>query len=183
MKFRYLYLTVCGLVLAGIVHISIILLIPDYGSRDAWNIISSKTDMWVFRTFSRNDDIASALEDTDPFLQLGACTFDLGEAGLQFTGAQSNKFWSLSVFDQDGKVLYSLNNRTAIDNKLDLVVLNAVQMNDLREAPPGEIERSVVVEADIEKGFVVLRQFRNDLETNNDIDAFMQQAKCKRFNS
>ncbi len=181
MSLRYIYLAICGIVLAGIIHISIILLIPDYGSRDAWNIISAKNDLWSFRIFSEDDDANNALEDTDPYLRLGACTFDLDDSGLQFTGGQSKIFWSLSVFDQDGKVIYSLNNRTSIDNKLDLVVLNPLQMIQLRESPPELIERSVVVEADIGKGFVVLRQFQDNPAEKGAVDAFMNQVKCEKF--
>lgn len=181
MKTRIFYLTICGLVLAGIVHISIILLIPDYGSRDAWNIISSRSDMWVFHKLSAKEPSKIGLEDTDPYLKMGACTFDLGESGLHITGGKSKTFWSVSVFAQDGTVMYSLNNRSAIDHRLDLVVLNPVQMIGLREALPEEIERSVVVEADIGKGFVVLRQFQDDLSDAQKTEEFLGSAHCKRF--
>ncbi len=181
MSLRVLYLMICGIILAGIVHISIILLIPDYGSRDAWNIISRNSDLWRFREFSNNKKLANALEDTDPYLPMGACTFDLSVAGLQLTGGQSKSFWSLSVFDQDGKVMYSLNSRTAIENRLDLIVLNPVQMIALREAPPLEVEHSVVIEADIDKGFVVLRQFQSDVSRSLDTADFMAAAHCQKY--
>jgi uncharacterized membrane protein len=181
MNFRYLYLLVCGIIFAGIVHISIILLIPDFGSRDAWNIISGKSEMWVFKNFSKDENIAGALEDTDPFFKLGACTFDLSEAGLRFNGEKSASFWSVSVFDQGGTVMYSFNNRTAIEDRLDLVVLSPVQMIGLREAPPEEIERAIVVEVDIEKGFVLLRQFQNDESDKDAVDKFLDSVTCQQF--
>lgn len=183
MSMRYLYLGICGVVFAGIVHISIILLIPDYGSRDAWNIISAKSDLWAFRVFSKGTRIDNTLEDTDPYLKLGACTFDLDESGLRISGGQSKIFWSLSVFDQDGKVIYSLNNRTSINHKLDLLLLNPVQMISLREALPEDIENSVVVEAEVSKGFVILRQFQNNSISTAAVDQFMGQARCEKFAS
>ena len=183
MKLRILFLAVCGIILAGIIHISIILLVPDYGSRDAWNIISSKSDMWVFRKISDPEEKFSLLEDTDPYLKMGACTFDLSQAGLHFTGVKSNAFWSLSVFDQDGTVIYSLNNRTAIEGQLDLIVLSPVQMIALRETPPKEIERSIVVEAEIKKGFAVLRQFYDTRFGVQASDNFFDEAGCQRFES
>jgi len=181
MKARYFYLLFCGLVIAGIVHITIIILIPNYGSRDAWNIISGNRDMWVFSRFKDDSKEKIVLEDTDPYLKMGACTFDLRESGLRLTGSKSNQFWSVSVFEQDGRVIYSLNNRTAIENRLDLILLNPVQMIALREAPPEEIERSVVVEADIEKGFVILRQFQDDNIDKDAVDSFLSDANCNRY--
>ena len=181
MSLRYLYLLICGIILAGIIHISIILLIPNYGSRDAWNIISTRSEMWVFRKFLDNEVGAQTLEDTDPYFRMGACTFNLNEAGLRFTGGTSSNFWSASVFDQDGTVIYSLNNRTAIDERLDLVVLNPVQMVVLREAPPQDIERSVVVEAEIENGFVVLRQFQAGIYDKATVEIFLDNATCEKF--
>ena len=183
MSIRFLFLLINGIILAGIIHISIILLIPNYGSRDAWNIISARSDMWAFRKFADGDEITRALEDTDPYLRMGACTFNLKEAGLQLTGGKSTQFWSLSVFDQDGTVIYSLNNRTAIFGRLDLVVLNPVQMIGLRKDPPIDIERSVLVEADIDNGFVVLRQFQSDYSSKTSVDSFMDSASCEKYAS
>ena len=181
MSMRYLYMLVCGLILAGIVHISVILLIPNYGSRDAWNIISQRSDMWVFSKLSDGADGANTLEDTDPYIKMGACTFDLDEAGLRLIGEKTPGFWSLSVFDQGGSVIYSLNNNTAINNKLNLIVLNPIQMITLRESPAEEIDNAVIIEADIGKGFVVLRKFQRDDTEKDAVDEFLSSAKCMKM--
>ncbi len=181
MSLRYLYMLVCGLILAGIVHISVILLIPNYGSRDAWNIISKKNDMWIFSNLSGNADGANGLEDTDPYIKMGACTFNLDEAGLRLIGEETTGFWSVSVFDQGGSVIYSLNNNTAINNKLNLIVLNPIQMITLRESPAEEIENAVIIEADIGKGFVVLRKFQRDISEKDAVDGFLSKAKCMKI--
>ena len=181
MSVRYLFLLICGILLAGIVHISIILLIPNFGSRDAWNIISDHSAMWKFRKFSDNEVAKQTLEETDPYFKMGACTFDLDEAGLRISGSKSVNFWSVSVFDQSGSVIYSLNNRTAIDNQLDLIVLNPLQMVELRQDPPKNIQRSVVVEAEIANGFVVLRNFQNDVSDKDSVDKFLDLADCGKY--
>ena len=183
MSMRYLYMFVCGLILAGIVHISVILLIPNYGSRDAWNIISKKNDMWIFSVLSTEIDEAETLEDTDPYIKMGACTFDLDEAGLRLIGKKTTGFWSVSVFDQGGSVIYSLNNNTAINNKLNLIVLNPIQMISLRESPAEEIEQSVIIEADNGKGIVVLRKFQRDVSEKDAVDAFLNSAKSIKIES
>jgi uncharacterized membrane protein len=181
MNTRYILVLVCGMILAGIVHISIILLIPNYSSRDAWNIVSTAGDKWAFRKLTNDDSAAGGLEDTDPYFQMGACTFNLKEAGLRLTGGKSSYFWSLSVFDQGGAVIYSLNNQSAIDDRLDLVVMSPFQMIALRDNPPEIIDRSVVIEADIENGFVVLRQFQGNSPGKSTVDDFLASARCEKF--
>ena len=181
MSIRYLYLFVCGLILAGIIHISIILLIPNYGSRDAWNIISADSKMWVFNNLSTNKEVSDALVDTDPYIKMGACTFDLDEAGLRLIGGKSTNFWSVSVFDQGGSIVYSLNNNTSINNQLNLIVLNPIQMVSLRESPSEEVEHAVVLEADIGKGFIVLRQFQRDESDKDAVNDFLASAICMRI--
>ncbi|MCP4183345.1 MAG: DUF1254 domain-containing protein [Hyphomicrobiales bacterium] len=181
MSLRYLYMLMCGLILAGIVHISVILLIPNYGSRDAWNIISKKSDMWIFSNLSGSADRATGLENTDPYIKMGACTFNLDEAGLRLVGGKTTGFWSVSVFDQGGSVIYSLNNNTAINNKLNLIVLNPIQMITLRDSPAEEIEHAVIIEADIGKGFVVLRKFQRDISEKDEVDSFLSKAKCMKI--
>ncbi len=181
MSIKYLYLFVCGLILAGIIHISIILLIPNYGSRDAWNIISANSEMWVFNNLSSNKEVSDALVDTDPYIKMGACAFDLDEAGLRLIGGKSVNFWSVSVFDQGGSIIYSLNNDTSTDNQLNLIVLNPIQMVSLRESPSQAVEHAVVLEADIGKGFVVLRQFQRDDSDRDAVNDFLANAICMRI--
>lgn len=183
MSSRFLYMFVCGLILAGIVHISIILLIPNYGSRDAWNIISKRNDMWIFSSLSGDKDGSDTLEDTDPYIKMGACTFDLDEAGLRLIGKKTIGFWSVSVFDQGGSVIYSLNNNSAINNTLNLIVLNPIQMISLRETPSEDVEHAVIIEADIGKGFVVLRKFQRDISETDAVNEFLTNAKCMKIES
>lgn len=167
MILRAIYLSLLTVLFAGITHISIILLIPEYGSRDAWNLISSRSDPWSFRLLNQSRNSAAGLEDIDPYFSLGACTFNLDQSALRLSGLSTTSFWSISVFDEDGRVVYSMNSRTAIENKLDLLLLNPVQMVALKENPSLEIEKSIVVEAPVAKGFVVLRLFSPDLEGDN----------------
>ena len=139
MNWRIAYYALCALVLAGIVHISIILLIPTYGRRDAYAVISRKMEPFAFREIAGTGSDA-LLSDVDPFFSYGVCRFELGEAGLLMKGPKIDSFWSATVLDEDGTVVYSLNSRTALDRKLDLVVLSPVQLLRLREAQPVSVD-------------------------------------------
>lgn len=176
MMFRIFYLSLCSLVVAGIVHITIILLIPNYGSQDAWTMLSEKNDAFIFRLIS--SDQGTILKNTDPYFRMGFCTFDLKDHSLKIDGISSAQFWSLSVFDQDGSVVYSLNNRSAIDNKLEVGVLSPAQMVRLREVLPDNIEKRVLVQSNISKGFVVVRHFFNDAASTDIAEQFIHSTRC-----
>ncbi|MGB7287918.1 MAG: DUF1254 domain-containing protein [Salaquimonas sp.] len=180
MKWRAVYLILMGLVLAGLVHIAIVLLIPKYGTKDAWAFLSGRTDLFSF-TRLKPEETGSAISEVDPFFTYGVCRFDLDEAPLKMVGPLTSTFWSASAFDDDGTVIYSLNNRTAIDNKLDLLIVNPLQTLELRENEPETVETSVVIEAAISKGFVIIRVLQPDESWTTDSDAFFSQIECQRY--
>jgi uncharacterized membrane protein len=180
MKWRVFYLLSLGIILAGLVHISIVLLIPKLGTRDAWAFLSNRTDLFAF-TRLKPEESGSAITEVDPFFTYGVCRFELSEAPLKMEGPLTTTFWSASVFDENGSVIYSLNNRTAIDNKLDLLIVNPLQTLELQEAQPEDVESSVVIEAGIERGFVIIRVLEPDNSWVTDSDAFFSEIKCARY--
>jgi len=179
-KWRILYLLAMGLVLAGIVHIAIVLMIPKYGTRGAWAFLSGRTELYRF-TPLRPEETGSAISEVDPFFSYGICRFDLEEAGLRLRGPETASFWSASVFDEDGAVVYSLNNRTSIENNLDLLILTPLQGLEMREAQIERFETSVVVEADIENGFVIVRVFQPDDSWTATNRNFLSETNCEKF--
>lgn len=178
MYMRALYILFCGLVLAGIIHIAIILLIPSVGTKDASDQLSQNYQPWEFVALSDNN---TKIADVDPFFRIGACRFDLSEAPLMVAGPPTDAFWSASVFDEDGQILYSLNKRTAIGSQLSMLVVNPVQMSNLRELQPQEMETSIIVEARKDKGFMVLRILSPDETWGPSTAGFLRGVTCIRF--
>ena len=180
MIWRGIYYAICALVVAGIVHIAIILLVPEFGTRDAYATISGKLEPLDFKPVN-NKDSALRLSDIDPFFSYGACRFDLTETSVKMTAPKIETFWSATLVDEDGTVIYSLNSRTAIDNKLDLLVLNPVQILRLREAQPAEAETAIIIEADVKAGFVILRVLRPNDSWNGQARDFLNSVKCEAY--
>ena len=180
MTWRLIFALLTTLVMAAIVHIVIVLLIPQYGTRDAWAFLSGRTDLYSFTTLNQPER-GSAISEVDPFFSYGVCRFDLNESGLKMDGQLAENFWSASVFDDDGTVVYSLNNRTAIDNKLDLLIVNPLQSLELRELQSDALETSVVIEARIRYGFVIIRIFQPDSSWTAKTKKFLNEIQCKPF--
>ncbi len=176
------YPIISGLVLAGIVHISIILLIPTLASQDAWSKLVATGPQWNFsRLNQKGGNNSSLLSATDPLFELASCRFTLSEGPVLIKSAGRLPFWSVAVFDRFGKNVYSFNDRTTIDQQLNLLILNPVQMSILREDPPASVDQSIVVEAQIDEGFILIRALQPDDSWIPAIDDFLNNASCERF--
>ncbi|MGI9400911.1 MAG: DUF1254 domain-containing protein [Rhizobiaceae bacterium] len=180
MIWRFIYFGACTLVLAAITHIAIILLIPVYGTQDAFAILSKNTSPFTFKPIvSENGRLP--LSDFDPFFSYGVCRFDLSETGVVISGPKIDTFWSATIVNEAGTVIYSLNSRTAIDQKLELIVLNPTQILRIRELQPPEIESSIIVETEINGGFVLLRVLSPDASWESSAQRYLDSIACRPY--
>ncbi len=180
MILRILYFTLCTIVIAGLVHIAVVLLIPSYGSRDAYARLSRDFPMLDFKAMPEGGS-QSPIADMDPFFAYGVCRFDITAEGVRIAAPRIDTFWSATIVNEDGTVVYSLNNRTAIETRLDLLLLSPVQVLRLREAQPPEIENSIVVESDMNEGFVVLRVLRPNESWRKRAREHIEGVKCTAY--
>ncbi len=179
MKTRFIYLGVCGILLAGIIHITIILLIPLLGERDAAKQIAKTLTTEKFHFIGDGSKVG--ISNIDPYMKLSICRFDLEKNAIEIKGPQIPTFWSASVFNERGRVIYSLNDRTAIKNQLQMVIVNPIQMADIRQSQPEEIETSILVESQSSKGFVLLRALISDESWQPQVLNFLEEAHCKAY--
>ncbi|MEM1039793.1 MAG: DUF1254 domain-containing protein [Pseudomonadota bacterium] len=178
---RLFYLTLVGLVLAGIVHLMIILLIPSYATKDAWTRLENRSGIWSFTPVASPDLPRSVLPLVDPAFRMAACRFDLQEAPLRLASDGRAPFWSVAIFDRQGRNIYSFNDRTAIERRLSALIVNPVQMARLRKNPPPDAESAVLVETESAEGFVVVRVLQSDPSWSEETASFLNNAKCERY--
>ncbi len=177
-----IYPVIAGLILAGIIHIIIVLLIPSLASKDAWSKLVTAGPQWQFtRLNHNNNDGSSLLTAIDPQFQTASCRFSLQDNPVFIRADGDLPFWSVAVFDRFGDNVYSFNDRTAIDQKLNLLILNSLQMSVLREDPPATVEQSIVVETQITEGFVLVRALQPDPTWATAVNKFFDKAVCEKF--
>ena len=181
-----LHVAALALVIAGIVHIAVVLLVPQLAQRDAWAKLSAVTRSWRFSVLSRpigadgRTAESAVVSGLDPRFAVAACRFDLREAPAAIVAEGDVPFWSVAVFDRRGEIVYSFNDRTAIDGRLDMIVLTPAQRARLREAPPDGLDRSILVPTGITQGFVVVRAMAPDETWANIATRFARRATCER---
>lgn len=174
---RLLYAVLVGLLGAGIVHIAILLMVPAHSQRDTWSILSERSNYYVTTRLDPAGE-PPLIASLDPLFSAVACRFDLADGVVRVHGTADVPFWSISVYDRVGQNIFSFNDRSTDDGRLDFVVGTPVQMIDLRNALPPDFARSIFIEADVGEGIVVVRSFRPDDSWARIIDAFLGRIGC-----
>lgn len=178
---RSFYILSLAFVLAGIVHILIILLIPSYAANDAWTKLEQAASPWEFSIVAEPGGRNETLPLVDPAFGTAACRYDLSEAPLRVSAEGHLPFWSIAIFDRQGRNIYSFNDRTAIERQLSLLVVNPVQMAQIRKNPPPDTNKAVVIETSISQGFVLIRALQEDRSWASTVRHFLTSAKCDRY--
>ena len=163
---------------AGIVHIAVLMLLPYYTERDAWSQLSQTSDHYAMTKIGGSGATTPLVRSVDPLFSAVACRFDLGDGVVHVAGDGTVPFWSMSVYDRNGQNIYSFNDRTAPDGRVDFVVLTPVQTIEVRKTLPESFVNSVFVEADLGEGIIVVRAFVPDPTWRSAIDDFLSGVTC-----
>ena len=175
---RLAHAILLGLVGAAIVHIAVLMMVPEFSERDAWSRLAMASDLYRMTPLVPEPGGAPVVKSVDPLFRAAACRFDLGDGPVQVTAPAGVPFWSVSVYDRGGHNLYSFNDRSAADGVLDAVVLTPAQMIEMRKELPQGLEGSVFVEVDIGEGIAVIRGFGPDESWGPAADRFFGDSAC-----
>jgi uncharacterized membrane protein len=149
---RFALWLLAGLILGGIIHLSVILLVPTFAERDAWSRLASiAPDQAVIALDHADSDLSRALQ-LDPALNYGICQFDLARGPVFIDGKLPHSFWSIAVAARDGRVIYSTTSRAGSGDEIKLGVFNPAQSRLLAEEG-----------LDIGQGFLIVNAPTNQL--------------------
>jgi uncharacterized membrane protein len=172
---RLLHALLLGLFGAGIVHIIVLLLVPAYSERDAWTQLAASTGLYQPARLSAEPGVKSV----DPLFNATACRFDLSDGILHVNAKGQTPFWSVSVYNRAGENMYSFNDHTLPDGKVDFIVLTPAQMVELRKEIPEGVENMISVESSAKQGIVVVRSFVPDDSWKKSVSDFLDSITCK----
>lgn len=167
-----------GILLGGIVHIAIIFLVPTYSTRDAWTAVGRFGDDNQFHILPRAEPGTEALPYLDPTMAYAVCRFSLSKGPVRMRAALPDNFWSLALFDRRGRNIYSLNDRSAEESSLDLVLATSVQNAGLKETPRESLESAIIIESPATSGFALLRIFVPDPTLAESAAAALRSTQC-----
>ena len=174
---RMVYILLCGIAGAALLHIVIILAIPAYAERDAWTKINALGPTEFFHILPKNKP--GGLTSANPFTRTAVCRFDIAEKPVRITASGLAYYWSLAIFDPSGNEIYSMNDRTATEKKLDIAVVTPLQMIGYRKSLPEVLAESVLIEFPGTTGYLALRTITPDESWELIVRQFLSSALCQ----
>jgi uncharacterized membrane protein len=175
---RTLLFLLGGLIAGGIIHLVIVLLVPMYASHDAWAEMGRFGADRAFHVLPPPEAGNEVIPGMDPRLLQAECRFNLKDGPLRVIAKMPDEFWSVAVFDRQGRNVYSLNDRATEGPDLDLAVMTSVQLAQLRQNPPPSMENAITIDLPISNGFVLLRAFVPDSSMMPQAMAALTAADC-----
>ena len=76
------------------------------------------------------------VRSVDPLFSAIACRFDLDDGVVHVQAPGRVPFWSMSVYDRNGQNIFSFNDRTSADGRVNFVVLTPAQTIEVRKQLP-----------------------------------------------
>ena len=175
---KALYAVILGIFGAGIIHIVILMMIPEFSERDAWSRLAMVSDLYKPTPLETPVEGEPIAQTGDPLITSVACRFDLGDGVVQLRAPGTVPFWSVSVYNRGGQNIYSFNDRTAEAGRMDFVVLTPDQMIDVRKDVPEDFQKSIFVETPIGEGIVVVRAFTPNDSWRKAVADFLGGLTC-----
>lgn len=189
---RLTYAALTGLIGAALLHIIIILALPNFTGKDAYTRIKAAGPSHRFIVLPDSVDTTAdkpangraegsdqmALSNVDPFLKGAVCHFDISRAPLRLYAPAGPSFWSMAVYDASSNEVFSMNDRTSVGGDLDAVVATPAQVAQIRKAPGATLTQSILVEYRGTTGYVVLRTMVPAPSFSPQARAFLDEALC-----
>jgi uncharacterized membrane protein len=155
---RFLFATLCGLVLAGIVHLSAVLAMPWLSERDAFSRLKPTLTADKSELVSAPAARDTWLPHPDPAAAVSACAYNLDEGPVRISANTGPLFQSLSFHAKGGGAFFAITDRAAVRGVLEVVVMTRVQLDQaLAEEDEDEPSTDVRIIAPQREGLVVVR--------------------------
>lgn len=178
-----------GVVAAGLIHIAVIFTMPDVARRNGWSRLADIGEperVVRVEALTANSDPETTVSETptgdfafvDPAFITAACRFSLAGGPVRIHALQENNaFWSASIYNRRGDNLYSINDRSAVDNAFDLMVGTREQLVD-RSASEDAPATQIPVEVDMAEGYMTIRVLVDEESKRPGVDDFVASIRC-----
>lgn len=175
---RSLIWLVGALLLAGIVHIVTVMGVPRFAVADPWQKIAARAGEEAFTRLPRAAAGETPLPGLDPTMTRAVCRFALDKGPTRIRADVADGYWSLSLYDRRGLWVWGVDNRAAEQKPIDILVATDVQVAQLRETLPDELEDVVIVDWAGREGFAVYKILVPTASREAEIEAVLASATC-----
>ncbi|GJD64956.1 DUF1254 domain-containing protein [Methylobacterium frigidaeris] len=165
---RFILATLCGLVLAGLVHVATVLAIPYLAAGDAMAraraTLANDTSVLVHAAEAGGPaEQAPAqpaegwLPPQDPAVAVGVCAYDLDDGPVRITAETGPLIETIALHGRSG-AYYAITDQAAVRGTVELVIMTRRQFDEaLATADEDERNRDMRIVAPSRQGFVSVR--------------------------
>ena len=114
---------------AGLTHFIAILILPDLASKDAYSVLSTRSVPNRMVLLPQPDVGDVAIPFRDPAAISGVCFFDVTTTPVRIRlTTEEGRLLTLSFRTPEGKIFYSMTDRAALHDKIDILLVNDAQL-------------------------------------------------------
>ena len=170
-----------GVLLGLAIHLVVILLLPGLASNNVATRLAALGQVNKVVTLDPVQPGAANPLRLDPEMSYAICRLDLTKGPGELTGTLPVSFWSVSVYDRTGAVLYSTTNRDGIGQSLDVGVFDAAQTRLLAEQKIDVDAGLLIVETKSDDIFVVVKLEPPQPATHDRYTAQLSKLTCRQL--
>lgn len=165
------------LFVAGIVHISSILMMPRLAEKDGYALLGGLTSSvtilpdWATR---------QSMPYQDPAAVLATCRYDLDGGPTRVRYSAGDNLVTLSFHDRTGRIFYSTTDRAALRGRVDIVLLDAQQLDTLEaNDPEDQAPQELRLVPPTRSGFILVRSLADRPSAKATATKAAQSVLCK----
>jgi len=167
---------VLALALAGVVHIVTVQLVPHVAPESAFDRLTQRFGPQL--AFHRMP-AELAPDELDPAFRYAACLFDLSSGSVSIDVELRAEYWGISLYDEHAGLFYALNNGSAEQNRLTLLVANNAQAGRLLRTLNERNDPRLVVSAPVRRAYAVLKLFVPTPARAAEAEERLRLARCQ----
>jgi uncharacterized membrane protein len=176
---RFALATLCGLVIAGMVHLSAVLAMPWLSEHDAFSRLADTLAADRAQIVAAPATGETWLPQPDPNLAISACAYNLADGPVRIATRTGRLFQSLSFHARGAGVFYAVTDRAAIRGSLDLVVMTRRQLDEiLAREDEEDPSRDVRIVAPSSEGFAVVRVLATTPSQRQEAEDVARSVAC-----
>jgi uncharacterized membrane protein len=180
--FRFLPFATGALLIAGIVHLVIVLLMPLIGSSHAGTRLAQQAQVNAIELLPpiRTGQEALPLPFADPALITAICRFDLSEGPVRLRVPVSESFLSVTLLSPTGRVILSVTDKAATRRMLDILLVTLEQQRQLEaQDPDDEPVQEIRIRLAQLSGIALIRGLAMRPGDKEPIASLLARAICK----
>jgi uncharacterized membrane protein len=176
---RLVLASLCGLVLAAITHISVILAIPHMAQNDAFSRLSATANGEKAELIAKPGTLDSWPPDLDPNTATGACAYTLEDGPVRIMLRSANLPQILSFHAKGGGVFFAITDKAALKGVLEVVIVTKAQLDKLKSLDDEEApSRDIRILAPLSEGLAIIRALALFPSQREEAETLVQAMSC-----